>query len=66
MQTAAFPGTSQNVNSEARDHGFLFLFLFFMLYFAIQHPELGNGSEKMNCECSMDKGRLSKCVLRDG
>lgn len=40
--------------------------MFCMLSFAIQHPELSNDSEMMNCERSMDKGGLLKNAPRGG
>lgn len=58
MQTAAFPGTAQNVNSGQGP--WFSVAVFYMLYFALQCLELGCGSEKVNCGCSLDKGWLSK------
>ena len=62
MQTAAFPGTAQNVNS-GQGPWFSVIVLFYMLYFALQCLELGCGSEKVNCGYSLDKGWLSKMCL---
>ena len=58
IQTVAFSGTAQNVNSQRLGT------MFYMLHLALLCPELGNCSEKINYECSMNKSGLSKNVLR--
>lgn len=52
--TTGFPGTSQNVNAKRPGTTFC------LLHLALLCPELGNCSEKINCECFMNMGRLLK------